>query len=118
MKQKLILMGAALLAATTMNADPSGIIVPLTRDVKNTPANGRSQRSPILVPVLYLDGHTLTAADGTLGSTINILDEDGDVVFNTFIYIEGDITLPSPLSGTYAIEVIRGSQTFVGEITL
>ena len=55
-------MGAALLAATTMNADPSGIIVPLTRDVKNTPTNGGNQRSPILVPVLYLDGHTLTAA--------------------------------------------------------
>ena len=75
-------------------------------------------KAPVLMPVLYLDGHTLTAASGTLGSTINILDEDGDVVFTTFVYIEGDITLPSTLSGTYTIEVIRGSQTFVGEITL
>ena len=48
----------------------------------------------------------------------DILDEDGEVVFTTFVYIEGGITLPSTLSGTYTIEVIRGSQTFVGEITL
>ena len=29
-----------------------------------------------------------------------------------------EITLPSTLSGTYEIRLIRGSQTFVGEIEL
>ena len=117
MKKVLFILVMALFAATTIKADPSGLLIPLT-DVPTTPTNGDNQRSPILMPVLYLDGHTLTAASGTLGSTINILDEDGDVVFTTFVYIEGDITLPSTLSGTYTIEVIRGSQTFVGEIAL
>ena len=37
---------------------------------------------------------------------------------NMNIYVEGDIELPATLAGTYTIEVIRGSQTFVGEITL
>ena len=73
---------------------------------------------PIPMPVLYLDGYTLTAGNGTLGSTIQILDEDGNVVFSTYIYVEGDIELPATLAGTYTIEVIRGSQTFVGEIDL
>ena len=75
-------------------------------------------RSPILVPVLYLDGYTLTAGDNTLGSTIQLLDEDGTVVSSTYVYIEGDINLPTILSGTYTIRVIRGSQTFEGSISL
>ena len=54
----------------------------------------------------------------TLGSTIQLIDEDGEVVFSTFVYIEGDIELPGSLSGTYTIHVLRGSQTFEGEITL
>ena len=41
------------------------------------------------------------------------------MVFTSYIYVEGDtITLPSTLSGTYTIEVTRGSLTFVGEIEL
>lgn len=118
MKLKIILLAAALFAASAMKADPSGIIVPLTRVVKTTPDNGGHPRMPILVPVLYLDGYTLTAGNGTLGATIQILDEDGNVVFSTYIYVEGDIELPAALTGSYTIEVIRGSQTFVGEITL
>ena len=118
MKLKLILLAAVLFAASTMNADPSGIIVPLKRVVKTTPDNGGDPRTPILVPILYLDGYTLTAGNGTLGSTIQLLDEDDNVVFSTYIYVEGDIELPATLTGTYTIEVIRGSQTFVGEIDL
>ena len=61
---------------------------------------------------------SMTAGSYTLGSTIQLLDEDGTVVFSTFVYIEGDIELPTTLSGTYTIQLIRGNQTFEGEITL
>ncbi|MBQ9285357.1 MAG: hypothetical protein IJ209_03605, partial [Bacteroidaceae bacterium] len=67
---------------------------------------------------LYLDGYTLTAGNGTLGSTIQLMDEDGTVVYSTFVYIEGDIYLPTTLSGTYTIRVVRSSQTFEGTISL
>ena len=117
MKQKILFLFVAMLTATTIKADPSGNIITFT-DVRTQPDNGGRPRSPILVPVLYLDGYTLTTGTGTLGSTIQILDEDGNVVFSTYIYVEGDIELPATLTGTYTIEVIRGSQTFVGEITL
>jgi hypothetical protein len=110
----------SILALTLMSAVivRSQDVIIVTPTIEPDLGNGLNPRSPILVPVLYIDGHMLTAASGTLGSTINILDEDGDVVFTTYVYIEGDITLPSTLSGTYTIEVIRGSQTFVGQITL
>ena len=100
-----------------MNADPTN--VPLT-PIKTVPhpSNGGHPRSPVAVPVLYIDGYTLTAGDYTLGSTIQLLDEDDNVVFSTYVVIEGDIQLPATLSGTYTIEVTRGSMAFIGEIEL
>ena len=116
MKKKLTIMLLALSASMVINADP--IIVPVSPIVNPSDGDGENPRSPILVPVLYIDGYTLTAGTGTLGSTIQLLDEDDNVVFSTFVYVEGDIQLPTTLSGTYTIQVLRGSQTFEGEITL
>ena len=107
----------ALLAAPTVKADPPGLIIPLT-DVPTIPDNGLNPRSPILVPVLYIDGYTLTAGDNTLGSTIRLLDENDNVVFSTYVAIEGEINLPTTLSGTYTILVIRDDATFEGELEL
>ena len=76
------------------------------------------QKTPVALPVFYLDGYTLTASDNTVGSTVELLDEDDNVVFSTYIYIEGDIQLPTTLAGTYTIKVTRGSMTFIGEIEL
>ena len=88
------------------------------RPVPTIPNDGDPARSPIVVPTFYLDGYTLTASDNTIGSTVELLDEDDNVVFSTYVYIEGDIQLPTTLSGTYTIEVTRAGQTFIGEIEL
>ena len=117
MRQKFIFFLTALFAATTIKADPPGLMIPLT-DVHTTPDDGGDPRSPILVPVLYIDGYTLTASDNTLGSTIRLLDEYGVVVFSTYVNIEGEIDLPTTLSGTYTIRVIRDGITFEGSIGL
>lgn len=114
MKKHLIIL-LALLAATTINAEPE--LVPV-RPVPTIPTHGDNPRSPVLVPVFYLDGYTLTAADYTLGSTVELIDENDNVVFTTYVSIEGDIQLPTTLAGTYTIEVTRGGITFIGEIEL
>lgn len=117
MKKTLLFLIMALLAATTIKADPPGTIIPLT-DVHTTPHNGGNPRSPILVPVLYIDGYTLTAGDNTIGSTIQLLDENENVVFSTYVAIEGDIQLPTTLTGTFTIRVIRDDEVFEGELEL
>ena len=115
MKLKSILLLVALFAVTTIKAQPD--LVPV-HPVPTTPDDGGNPRSPILVPVLYIDGYTLTAGDNTLGSTIRLLDANDNVVFSTYVSIEGDIELPETLSGTYTIEVVFDNVTFVGEIEL
>ena len=118
MKKKFILILALLAATTFVKADPFGSIVPLTGDVKTQPQEGEHPRTPAPTPVFYLDDHTLTASSYTLGSTIELKDEDDNVVFSTYVYMEGEIELPADLEGTYTIEVTRGSMVFVGEIEL
>lgn len=115
MIRKLFFIVLTLFTVTvTVNADPTE--VPLT--VRTQPNHGSNPRSPIDVPVFYLDGHTLIASSYTVGCTVQLFDENDNVVFSTYIFIEGDILLPTTLSGTYAIEVTHDNQTFEGEIEL
>ena len=120
MKRKItitLMLMAALMPFSSVKADPT--LFPIQLNYVDPEDNQDPQpRSPILVPVLYLDSYTLTAGDNTLGSTIQLLDEDGAVVFSTYVYIEGDINLPTTLSGTYTIRVIRDGITFEGSIIL
>lgn len=116
--KKILLLSFALFVATSTYANPGGQPVHLTIDTTHHTGNGNNTRSPIAVPVLYIDGYTLTTGDYTSGSTINLLDEEDNVVFSTNVVIEGDIQLPTTLSGTYTIEVIRGDFTFIGKIEL
>ncbi len=118
MKKKVLFLLVMLFAATNIQADPKDPPIPLTPIFNPDDSNGNNPRSPILVPVLYIDGYTLTAGDNTLGSTIRLLDANDNVVFSTYVSIEGDIELPATLSGTYTIEVVFNNVTFVGEIEL
>ncbi|MBQ7420604.1 MAG: hypothetical protein IJV27_00430, partial [Prevotella sp.] len=70
MKKIFTILFIALSAALSINADP--ILLPVNPIVNPSDGNGENPRSPILVPVLYLDGYTLTAGNGTLGSTIQL----------------------------------------------
>ena len=76
-------------------------------------------KSPVQMPTIVQDGYTLYIISGCTGATLILRDEFETEVYSTLITDETDeITLPSTLSGTYEIRLIRGSLTFVGEIEL
>ena len=68
MKKFLFLLMALFAVTSPLYADPTG--VPLT--VKTLPQEGDNPRSPIVMPVFYLDGYTLTASSNTVGSTVEL----------------------------------------------
>ena len=79
-------------------------------------------RTPVYIPHVDQEGYTLYFHDET-DFTVNLysVDEDGErtLEYTTFVPASTEsITLPSNLTGTYVIEVIRGSQHFEGEIEL
>ena len=81
--------------------------------------NEPNPKSPILMPTVVQNGHTLYFYYGCDNTTLNLLDEDDEVVYTTEID-EGTtmLVLPEWLEGTFEIQIIRGSYTFVGEIEL
>ena len=79
-------------------------------------------RTPVYIPQVGQIGYTLYFHDAT-DFTVNLysVDEDDELVleYTTFVPAATEsIVLPSNLSGTYVIEVIRGDQHFEGEIEL
>ena len=76
-------------------------------------------RTPVLIPYVALDNHTLYLYSGCDNTTLELYDEDETLVYNTNIP-EGteQITLPNDLTGVFELRIIRGSITFVAEIEL
>ena len=114
MKTKLGILAALLCLAFSPVMADGIVLTPIFE-----PTQGPVNRTPVLVPEFYLDGYTLTAGSYTVGSTVELLDANGVVVFTSYVYVEGDtIVIPSTLAGTYTIRVTRDDTTFVGEIEL
>ena len=67
-----------------------------------TTDQGEPHRGPIAVPSVDIDDHTLTFTSPCCGYTLQLLDEDGDVVYTTFITSD-TLVLSSTLSGGYEL---------------
>ena len=77
------------------------------------------KKGPILVPSVFLDGHTLYFATSCDGCTLRLLDENDVVVYSTVIPTgTTSLVLPSYLSGEYEIQIIHGNYCFWGYIYL
>ena len=102
--------------AQTGNYDP----VPLqVSDVDPTNQHGEAHKSPILVPEVSLDDHTLYFFTPCDGYTLNLVDEN-DVVVYTIVIPTGTTSwvLPATLSGEYELQLISGNYCFWGMMSL
>ena len=81
--------------------------------------NDGPHKGPVQVPEVSLDGHTLYFFTLCDGCTLNLVDENDDVVY-TLVIPSGttSLALPSDLSGEYELQIIRGNYCFWGTITL
>lgn len=86
----------------------------------NIPIGGNPRpKSPIQIPEVYLDGHTLSFDAAIEGCEVRLLDEDGNVIFTDFIEEnQTSLILPSTLSGTYELQIVSGNIIFYCEIEL
>ena len=80
---------------------------------------GNYPRSPILVPEVDIDGHTLTFYTPCDGYVLRLVDENDNVVYSTVIPTGvTSLVLPSYLSGDYEIQISQGNIYFYGYINL
>lgn len=90
-----------------------------TPDIR--PDTGYS-RSPVNPPQIEQSGYLLHFSDGA-DLLLNIIykEDDGEetIEYSALVSAETEVMqLPATLSGTYTIEVVRGSQCFRSEITI
>ena len=117
-----VLMAASNVSFSQVPPEPAGDplpIIPGPGDDHGTIGDEPRPKSPILVPSVYQDGHTLYLYSGCTGATLRLLDADEEEVFSTEITDEMDeICIPNTLVGTYRLEIIRGAFTFYCYIEL
>ena len=83
-----------------------------------TLGQGGPQRGPVLVPEVSIEDYTLTFSTPCYGWTLELVDENGDVVYTTII-TSTTVTLSATLSGTYQLRLIPsdgGSIYFYGYV--
>ena len=112
----------SLLAAMLSLCNVSAYAAPEGVDLQYVdPDNGDEgfHKSPITIPDISLENHTLYFYTPCDGCTLRLLDENENVVFSTVITTGAtSLVLPSTLSGEYEIQIIQGNICFYGYIDL
>lgn len=119
-KSIIISLLAAMLTLGNLSvyADPELIVLEVGIE---DPEHGDSsqQKTPITVPGISLEDHTLYFYTPCDGCTLRLLDENDNVVYSTVIATgTTSLVLPSTLSGEYEIQIIQGNICFYGYINL
>ena len=102
----------------TVTAD--GIPVPLQSGyIDPTSPHGGPHKSPVQIPEISLDDHTLYFYTPCDGYTLNLVDEN-DMVVYTLVIPAGTTSweLPATLSGEFEIQIISGCYCFWGKISV
>lgn len=104
------------LGTITANAEEKEVILHQTSVYGNTKPHS-IKRSPIYIPRVYIDDHTLYFEENCIDREVLILQDD-EVVYSAVVDEDRTVELPDALSGVYEIQIYQGSRTFVGEFEL
>lgn len=97
-------------------ADIIGLTIRYDDDLPTIPSGNKG---PVRPWYIELDGYELTTSATPCDYTLCLYDEDGEVVYSTFV-AEGTTTivLPSTLSGDYEIRFVDDTYYYYGYIEL
>lgn len=118
MKKILLMIVGAFLLSTSLWAKT---IVPLSVNIEENeqPGGNGYPRTPIEVPLVYIEDYTLSFETNHPDYVLTIKDEDGDVVYTTTVFsTDIEVILPSTLSGDYEVNLVMGNWLFTGWINL
>lgn len=110
------ILALVMLMAFALNVNADGDI-PLEPGIINTGSHGGGHKSPVQTPQVWIEDYKLTFDASCVGCMIEIVQEDV-VVYTTFVDLNGEVTLPSTLSGTLQLRLYYADITFIGEFEL
>lgn len=117
MKKLLLMIVGACMLSTSLFAKEA---IPFSVHYEDEqPVGNGNPRSPIEVPLVYIEDNTLTFEVNHPDYVLTIKDEDGYVVYTTTVFsTDTEVNLPSTLSGDYEINLVMGNWLFTGWINL
>ena len=129
MKKKIFMIAAILCMAfsapTSAFADgePEQVDLEVSIEDPTLPNNGPHKAPPrpsaVQIPIVFLDGHTLYFDMPCEGCTLQLVDEDEEVVYS--VVLPNGITeweLPEAFTGDFVLQIIRGRYCFWGWIEI
>ncbi len=98
-----------------------GQIIPLQVNWGDETGLGHGdQKSPVLIPTVFLDSHTLYFEEA-FGDVVpvELTDASGNVVYSDYLPAGTQtLSLPATLSGAYTLFIYIGNYVFAGQINL
>jgi len=107
------LLTMLLLALVTLTANAQRIHLTGTK-IGDPIVNGGNPKSPVYVPIVDLDDHTLYFTTSCVGDTLQLV--QNDVVVYSIVISDDEVELPASLEGTFEIRIIEDEWLFYGEI--
>ena len=77
---------------------------------------GGYPKSPVEIPIVDLDDHTLYFTTSCVGDTLQLV-QNGVVVYSTVIASD-EVELPATLEGDFELQIIHDNWLFYGDIEL
>ena len=115
MKKNIFVIVALVLSMTASFAVPEkGEPIPLViRPIKNIGGHNPLPKSPVQIPEVYLEDSVLYFDAAIEGCTVQLLDEDENVVFADSIEEnQTTLTFPSTLTGEFELQIIQDDIIF------
>lgn len=108
------LMIAALVGLHTNIVQASEELVPVTSQKVGT-AGGHTpkQRSPMRLPIIYIDGRTLLFEESLIGYEVKIF-QDGQEMLSLTVGDDCTIVLPDSLTGECELKIVMGDYIITG----
>jgi hypothetical protein len=102
-------------------AEEYDVILSATAEKVDLPVDPDKKRTIYLAPpiTLHIDGHKFSWSSQFSFCGIELLTEDGTVVFSQPLSgMESSVTIPGTLSGTFTIVMYLGEMVYMGDITI
>ena len=115
-----LMLGSIIVTISAQTAIVGSSITLQVHQVDPTGTLGSGQRTPVLIPTVSLDDHTLYIYDVAYDLTLALVDEDDEVIYTVFVPANtSSVVLPSWLEGDYQLLLIPDEDYyFAGEISL
>ena len=95
---------------------PESVYLQIDLNRDNDEKGNLDPKSPILIPEVTMDGHTLHFITPCTGLTLQLVQDD-EVCYETVItsdYLE----IPADITGVYELQILRGDYVFFAEVEL